>query len=275
MIPYPFTYHRATSLAEAQSRLKGEAKLLAGGQTLVAAMKLRLAAPSDLIDISQLKELSFVRREGGTLLIGAGTTHHEVATSQVVAASIPALQRLAEMIGDPAVRYRGTLGGSIANNDPAADYPAALVGLGATVRTTRRDIAAGDFFTGMFATALDEDEIVTQVRFPVPERAAYQKFRNPASRFALAGVFVAKTGAGARVAVIGAGPCVFRVPEMERALDNEFRPDAIRDIAIDPAALNSDIHAGAEYRAHLVGVLARRAVESAVDNAAADHSGMA
>ena len=263
MIPYAFTYRRPKTLAEARGLLKGDAKLLAGGQTLIAAMKLRLAAPSELIDISRLKELSFIRREGDALVIGANTTHHEVATSSVVAASIPALKVLAEIIGDPAVRYKGTLGGAIANNDPAADYPAALVALGATVKTTARSIAAEDYFTGMFATALEEDEIVTEVSFPIPERAAYAKFRNPASRFALAGVFVAKTKTGARVAVIGAGSNVFRVPEMEQALDRDFTPGAIKDIAVDPAELNSDIHASAEYRAHLVGVMARRAVESA------------
>jgi carbon-monoxide dehydrogenase medium subunit len=264
MIPYSFTYRRADSLAQAQSLLKGEAKLLAGGQTLIAAMKLRLAAPSELIDISHLKELSFVRREGGVLTIGAGTTHHDVATARTVALSIPALKSLAEMIGDPTVRNRGTLGGSIANNDPAADYPAALVGLNATVKTTRREIAAEDFFTGMFSTTLDEDEIVTEVAFLIPERAAYRKFRNPASRFALVGVFAAKTAAGARVAVVGAGSNVFRVTEMEQVLDGNFTADAIRHIRIDPAGLNSDIHASAEYRAHLVQVMAGRAVQSAL-----------
>ncbi len=263
MIPYAFNYRRAQSIAEAQSLLKGDAKLLAGGQTLVSAMKLRLAAPSDLIDISRLKELTFIRREGDALVIGAGTTHHEVATSATVEAAIPALKVMAEMIGDPAVRHKGTLGGSIANNDPAADYPAALVALGATVKTTAREIAAEDFFTGMFSTALDENEIVIHVSFPVPERAAYAKFRNPASRFALTGVFVSKTKSGPRVAVIGAGSNVFRVPAMEQALATNFTADAIKGITIDAGDLNSDIHASAEYRAHLVGVMAQRAVSSA------------
>ena len=226
-------------------------------------MKLRSAPPAALIDISRLKELSFIRREGETLVIGAGTTHHEVAISPLVAAAIPALKVLAEMIGDPAVRYKGTLGGSIANNDPAADWPAALVALGATVKTTARSIAAEDFCTGMFATALEEDEIVTEVSFPIPDRAAYTKFRNPASRFALAGVFVAKTRTGARVAVIGAGSNVFRAAEMEAGAGREFHrrchPGISRSIA---AELNSDIHASAEYRAHLVQVMAKRAVES-------------
>jgi carbon-monoxide dehydrogenase medium subunit len=263
MIPYAFKYRRANSVAEAQGLLKGDAKLLAGGQTLVSAMKLRLAAPSDLIDISRLTELSFIRREGDALVIGAGTTHHEVATSTVAASAIPALAAMAAGIGDPAVRYKGTLGGSIANNDPAADYPAALVALGATVKTTARNIAAEDFFTGMFSTVLDENEIVTQVSFPVPERAAYEKFRNPASRFALTGVFVAKTKSGPRVAVIGAGSTVFRVPAMEQALAKNFTADAIKGITVDAADLNSDIHASAEYRAHLVGVMAQRAVAAA------------
>jgi carbon-monoxide dehydrogenase medium subunit len=263
MIPYAFKYHRANSIAEARSLLKGDAKLLAGGQTLVSAMKLRLAAPSDLIDISRLKELSFIRRQGDALVIGAGTTHHDVATSGVVKAAIPALHTMAQMIGDPAVRYKGTLGGSIANNDPAADYPAALVALGATVKTTSREIAAEDFFTGMFSTALDENEIVTQVSFPIAERAAYGKFRNPASRFALTGVFVAKMKSGPRVTVIGAGSNVFRVTAMEQALAKSFTADAIKGITVDAAELNSDIHASAEYRAHLVGVMAQRAVASA------------
>ena len=263
MIPYAFKYHRANSIAEAQGLLKGDARLLAGGQTLVSAMKLRLAAPSDLIDISRLKELSFIRREGDALVIGAGTTHHDVATSAAAKAAIPALRAMAGMIGDPAVRAKGTLGGSIANNDPAADYPAGVVAVGAKVKTTAREIAAEDFFTGMFSTVLEENEIVTQVTFPIPERAAYEKFRNPASRFALTGVFVAKTKSGPRVAVIGAGSNVFRVPAMEQALAKSFTADAIKGIAVDAADLNSDIHASAEYRAHLVGVMAQRAVASA------------
>lgn len=263
MIPYAFTYRRAQSVAQAQALLKGDAKLLAGGQTLIAAMKLRLAAPSELIDISGIRELSFLRRDADTLVIGAATTHYEVAVSPVVAAAIPALKSLAETIGDPAVRHCGTLGGSIANNDPAADYPAALVALGAMVKTSKRDIAAEDFFTGMFSTALDEDEIVTQVSFPIPTRAAYAKFRNPASRYALTGVFVAKTKSGVRAAVIGAGPCVFRLPELEQALDGNFAPEAIAGRKIDSTGLNSDIHASADYRAHLTLVMAKRAVESA------------
>ena len=197
---------------------------------------------------------------GDALVIGAMTRHGEVHNSPIVKQAIPALAAMAGMIGDPAVRNRGTIGGSIANNDPAADYPAALVALGATVHTTKREIPAEDFFTGMFETALEPTEIVTSVRFPKPQAANYQKFRNPASRYAIVGVFVARTGSGVRVAVTGAGPAVFRVPEMEAALAKSFTADAIKDIAIPDSDLNSDIHASAEYRAHLVGVMARRAV---------------
>jgi len=264
MIPYAFHYHRAKSLAEAQALLEKspEAKLLAGGQTLIAAMKMRLAQPSDLIDISGLKELSFIRRAGEALVIGAGTKHQDVATSDEVKRTIPALAHLAEVIGDPAVRHMGTIGGSLANNDPAADYPAAALALAATVRTTRRAIAADDFFTGMFTTALEDGEIVTEVSFPIPERAGYSKFPNPASRYAMAGVFVAKTKSGVRVAVTGAGASVFRLPEMEAALAKSFMPSAIAKIAVSVNGMNSDIHGSAEYRAHLVGVMAKRAVEA-------------
>src|SRR5262249_42972225 len=220
MIPYTFEYRRAASLAEAEKLLAGwpDAKLLAGGQTLIAAMKMRLAQPSHLIDISGLKDLDFIRATRDAITIGAGTKHFAVAASPEVNRLVPALAELAESIGDPAVRHMGTLGGSLANNDPAADYPAAALALGASIRTNRRTIAADDFFPGMFSTALDDGEIITEVAFPVPERAAYAKFPNPASRYAMAGVFVAKTKAGVRVAVTGAGPCVFRVPEMEAAL---------------------------------------------------------
>lgn len=265
MITYPFKYKRAKSVADAEALLKGspDGKLLAGGQTLIAAMKMRLASPSDLIDISGLKELSYIRVSGDTVVVGAATTHFEVATSPDVTKSIPALAYLASIIGDPAVRHKGTLGGSVANNDPAADYPAAVLGLNAAIKTNRRSIAADDFFTGMFSTALGEGEIVTEVSFPIPKKAAYQKFPNPASRYAMAGVFVAQTNSGVRVAVTGAGPCVFRVPAMETALAKVFKSDAIAGIAIDADGLNSDIHGSAEYRAHLVGVMARRAVAEA------------
>ena len=267
MIPYPFTYRRARTLDDAQAALKTspDAKLIAGGQTLIATMKQRLANPAVLIDIAKIAELRFIRREGDKLLIGAGTKHFEVATSLDVAKAIPVLGELAGTIGDPAVRHLGTLGGSLANNDPAADYPAAVLGLGAGVVTTRRAIPADDFFQGLFSTALDEDEIIKHVVFPVPERAAYAKFPNPASRYALAGVFVAKTKDGVRVAVTGAGPGVFRVPEMEAALGRNFSPDAVAKISVAADDLSSDIHASAEYRAHLVTVMARRAVKAALE----------
>jgi aerobic carbon-monoxide dehydrogenase medium subunit len=265
MITYPFNYHRAKSVADAEAIFSRspDAKLLAGGQTLIAAMRMRLAQPSDLIDISGLKELAFIRRDGNTLVIGAGTNHHDVANSADVAKAIPALAELAESIGDPAVRHMGTLGGSLANNDPAADYPAAALALAATITTNRRSIAADDFFTGMFMTALEDGEIVTQVSFPIPDRAGYAKFRNPASRYAMAGVFVAKTKDGVRVAATGAAPCVFRIPEMETALAKDFTPDAVAKIAVSADGMNSDIHGSAEYRAHLVTVMAKRAVEAA------------
>lgn len=265
MIPYAFQYHRASSLADAEARLRAspDAKLLAGGQTLVAAMKMRLAQPSDLIDISVLKELSFIRADRGTVVIGAGTRHFEVASSDDIARAIPALARLAESIGDPAVRHMGTLGGSLANNDPAADYPAAVLALDATVKTRQREIAADEFFTGMFSTALEPDEIITEVSFPIPERAGYAKFPNPASRYAMAGVFVAKSRSGIRVAITGAGACVFRAPEMEAALARSFTPEAIADILIDAADLNSDIHGSAEYRASLVTAMAKQALAAA------------
>ena len=262
MIPYPFTYHRPSSLAEAQAMLRRspDAKLLAGGHTLIPAMKLRLANPAALIDISGLAELSFIRRDGAQIAIGAGTRHAEVATSPLVGDAIPALARTAQEIGDPAVRHMGTLGGSVANNDPAADYPAAVLGLGATIKTTGRTIGADDFFTGMFSTALEEGEIITQIDFPVPARAAYAKFPNPASRYAMVGVFVAETKDGARVAVTGAAPSVFRVPEMEAALAKSFTPEAVASISVPADGLNADIHGSAEYRAHLVTVMAKRAV---------------
>jgi len=266
MIPYAFQYRRAKSVADALAMLAAapDAKLLAGGQTLIAAMKMRLANPSELIDISGLKELSFIRRDGDTLVIGANTKHQEVATSAEVRGAIPALAYTAELIGDPAVRHMGTIGGSVANNDPAADYPTALVALNATVTTTSRAISADAFFTGMFSTALDEGEIVTEISLPIAEKAGYAKFCNPASRYAMAGVFVAKSKDGVRVAVTGAGPCVFRVPEMEEILTKSFAPDAVANISIAPDNLNTDIHGSAEYRAHLVTVMAKRAVEAAL-----------
>jgi aerobic carbon-monoxide dehydrogenase medium subunit len=259
---YEFNYHKPTSLDEIANLLSAneDAKLVAGGMTLIPTLKLRLARPSDLVDLAAITSLRGITDAGDALVIGAMTRHAEVERSPVVKQAIPALSALAHMIGDPAVRNRGTIGGSISNNDPAADYPAALVGLGATVQTTKRQIGADDFFTGMFETALEPAEIVTAVRFPKPQAACYQKFKNPASRYAIVGVFVTRTGGGVRVAVTGAGACVFRVPEMEAALARSFTPDAIKDITIPQDGLNSDIHASAEYRAHLVSVMARRAV---------------
>jgi aerobic carbon-monoxide dehydrogenase medium subunit len=259
---YEFTYHKPTSLDEIANLLSAneEAKLVAGGMTLLPTLKLRLAKPSDLVDLAAIPSLRGITDAGDAIVIGAMTRHAEVNRSPIVQQGIPALAALAGMIGDPAVRNRGTIGGSVSNNDPAADYPAALVALGATVHTTKRAIAAEDFFTGMFETALQPDEILTSVRFPKLQVANYQKFRNPASRYAIVGVFVARAPSGVRVAVTGAGSGVFRVPEMEAALAASFTPDAIKDITIPDDGLNSDIHASAEYRAHLVGVMARRAV---------------
>jgi aerobic carbon-monoxide dehydrogenase medium subunit len=259
---YEFTYHKPASLDEIANLLGAneEAKLVAGGMTLVPTLKQRLARPSDLVDLAAIASLRGVTDASDAIVIGAMTRHAEVNRSPIVKQGIPALAAMAGMIGDPAVRNRGTIGGSISNNDPAADYPAALVALGATVHTTKREIPAESFFTGMFETALEPTEIVTSVRFPKTGAANYQKFRNPASRYAIVGVFVARSPAGVKVAVTGAGPSVFRVPEMEAALAKSFTPDAIKDITIPDTGLNSDIHASAEYRAHLVGVMARRAV---------------
>lgn len=268
MIAYPFTYRRAQSVKDAEAMLAHtpDAKLLAGGHSLIPAMKLRLANPSALIDISGLPELSYIRGRDGGVAIGAMTTHSEVMDSDLVHHRIPALAHLVSEIGDPAVRHLGTIGGSVANNDPAADYPAAVLGLGATVTTTRRSIAADVFFTGMFATALDEGEIVTEIFFPVPKRAGYAKFANPASRYAMVGVFVADTEAGIRVAVTGAAGCVFRAQKMEAALADAFSPEAVGYISVSADGLNSDIHGSAEYRAHLVTVMAKRAVTAALES---------
>ena len=262
---YEFNYHKASSVADAAGMLakNPDAKLLAGGQTLIASMKLRLASPPYLVDLRDIAELRGIKIDGGTLTIGAMTRHAEVAGSKEVQRSIPALARLAGGIGDPMVRNMGTLGGSVVNNDPAADYPAAVLGLGATVNTDKRKIPADQFFTGMFETALQPGEIVTSVVFPIPKRAAYMKFKNPASRYAIVGVFVADTGGGVRVAVTGAGPSVFRIGEMERALSSKFAPMRWPGSRCRPGGLSSDMHASAEYRAHLITVLAKRAVDQA------------
>ena len=262
---YEFNYHRPETLEAASAVLAGAAdgQVMAGGQTLIPTLKQRLASPSDVIDLGGIAGLAGVRREGDAIVVGAMTRHAEVASSAEVRSAIPALAALADGIGDPQVRNAGTIGGSIANADPAADYPAAVVGLGATVRTDRRTIAGDDFFTGLFETALEEGEIILSVSFPVPRRAAYVKFPNPASRYAVVGVMVAETAGGVRVAVTGAGGHVFRSSAMEGTLDESFTPEAIRHISMSPDGLNEDIHASAEYRAHLVGVMARRAVAAA------------
>lgn len=265
---YAFDYHRPGSVADAAALLaaKPDAKFLAGGQTLLPAMKLRLANPSDLIDLVALRaELSGIRRDGDRVVVGAMARHGEVATSDVLRGAIPALAGMAAIVGDPAVRSRGTMGGSLANNDPAADYPAAALALGATIHTDRREIAADDYFLGLFETALEEGEIITAISWPIPKRAGYEKFRNPASRYAMVGVCVAERADGEiRVTVTGAGASgVFRAAEFERALAADFSERGIAAVALSPDGLNSDMHADAEYRAHLVGVMARRAVKAA------------
>ncbi len=262
---YEFNYKKAGSLDEAKALLAGadDGKLLSGGQTLLPTMKQRLAMPSDLIDIGSLAELKGIAVSGDVLSIGAGEKHADVASSSEIRSALPALADLAGMIGDPHVRHMGTLGGSISNNDPAADYPAACVGLDATIHTTDRSLSAEEFFVGMFETALSETEIVVGVDFKVPQKAAYMKFPNPASRYAIVGVMVAQYASGPRVAVTGAGPSVFRQMEMEQALASDFSPGSIEAIRQSPESLNSDLHASADYRAHLVGVMAKRAVEKA------------
>jgi aerobic carbon-monoxide dehydrogenase medium subunit len=267
---YQFKYQRAKSVADAAAVISknADAKLLAGGQSLVATMKLRLSRPSDIVDLGTIAELRGIKVEGagGTsaVTIGAMTRHAEVAASAEVKKAIPALASLAAGIGDRQVRNMGTIGGSVAHNDPAADYPAAVLALGATVNTNKRKIAADQYFKGMYETALEAGEIITSVTFPCPKRAAYMKFKNPASRYAIVGVFVADTGAGVRVAVTGAAPSVFRVAEMEKALSAKFATESIASIKVPEKGLNSDLHAKADYRAHLVTVMARRAVEAAL-----------
>ena len=259
---YAVEYREPKSLADAAAMLASSGgRPLAGGQSLIAAMKLRLSQPGTLVDLAGIGELKGIRRDGDRLVIGAMTRHAEVAASDIVKAAMPALAALAEGIGDRQVRNMGTLGGSLANNDPAADWPAAVVGTGASVRTHRRAIPADEFVKGMFETALAPDEILTAVEFPVLAGAAYAKFPNPASRFALVGVFVSRAANGTvRVAVTGAAPSVFRAAAIEDALARSFTPAAAKAVAIDPAGLSSDLHGSAEYRAHLVSVMASRAV---------------
>jgi carbon-monoxide dehydrogenase medium subunit len=263
---YAFDYHRPQSVAEAAKLLGSakDAKLLAGGHTLIPTMKQRLANPKVIVDLSRVAELKGIDKKGNALVIGAMTTHDEVAKSPVVKGTIAGLCEVADGIGDPHVRNRGTIGGSIANNDPAADYPAAVLALAATVGTNRREIKADDYFKGLFATALQEGEIITRISFPIPSKFAYMKFPHPASRYALVGVAVAQTGSGVRVAVTGAGSSgVFRVPAMEAALGKGWSAQSLAGIAVNAADMMSDIHADGAYRAHLVGVLARRAVAKA------------
>jgi carbon-monoxide dehydrogenase medium subunit len=263
---YQFTYHRPDSLSAAVAQLAadGDAKALAGGQTLLPTMKQRLAAPSAIVDLGKIAELAGISREGDAIVIGAMTRHADVATNQAVRQAIPALADLAGEIGDPQVRNKGTIGGSLANNDPTADYPAAALALGATIVTNKREIAADSFFKGLFETALEPSELIVKVRFPIPQKAAYQKFRNPASRYALVGVFVARTAGGVRVAVTGAGANgVFRANAIEAALGSNFSAAALAGVSVPASGLNSDIHADAAYRAHLIGVLAKRAVTAA------------
>lgn len=258
---YSFDIKKADSVAAAAALItQTGGRPLAGGQSLVAAMKLRLAQPGTLVDLAGIAELKGIRRDGNALVIGAMTRHAEVAASAEVRAAIPALAALAEGIGDRQVRNMGTLGGSLANNDPAACYPAGALGLGATIHTSQRTIAADDFFKGLYETALGDGELVTRVSFPIPAKAAYVKFVQPASRFALVGVFVAQTSGGVRVAVTGAGSSVFRAKAIEDALTKSFAPAAAKAVSMPSAGLNNDLHGSAEYRAHLISVLAGRAV---------------
>ena len=262
---YDFAYHKPSSVADAVKILAADpdARPISGGQTLLPALKHRLNKPSSVVDLSGIAELRGVKREGDKIVIGAMTKHKDVAESAEVKAAIPALAKLAGSIGDIQVRNRGTIGGSVANNDPAADYPSAVLALGATVVTSKRRIAADDFFQGMFTTALEPGELLVAVEFPIPQKAGYAKMKNPASRYVMAGAFVAKTGSGVRVAINGAGPGVFRQAAMEQALAANWSPDAVAGIKQDAGGLNSDIHGSAEYRAHLVTVMAKRAVADA------------
>jgi aerobic carbon-monoxide dehydrogenase medium subunit len=263
---YEFKYHRPGTVRQAANLLakNEDSKVIAGGHTLVPVMKQRLASPPHLVDLSHIEGLNEIEMKGRALSIGATATHFEVANSPTVGEAIPALAELAGMIGDPAVRHRGTIGGSLANNDPTADYPAAVMALGATIVTNKRRLKPEEFFQGLFTTALEPDEIITKVLFPLPKKAAYIKFRNQASRYALVGVFVAKRPSDVRVAVTGAGSNgVFRVEAFEEALKKRFSHKVLDGLTVSAEGLNSDIHGSAEYRAHLIAVLARRAVEAA------------
>ncbi|WP_460451827.1 FAD binding domain-containing protein [Alsobacter sp. SYSU BS001988] len=264
---YAFSYHQPKTVRQAASLLakNEDGKILAGGQTLLPTMKQRLAAPSALIDLGKVEGLSGIELRGRSLVIGATTKHAQVATSEIVRQAIPGLADMAGLIGDPAVRNRGTIGGSVANNDPAADYPAACLALGATIVTNTRKIPAEQFFTGLFETALEPGEVVVKVAFPIVSKAAYAKFRNPASRYAMVGVFVAKRGSDIRVAVTGAGANgVFRATALEEALKKRFSPKSLEGVSVPAAGINGDIHASPEYRAHLITVMAKRAVAAAI-----------
>jgi len=263
---YAFEYAKPGSVADATATFSGadDGTYLAGGQTLIPTMKQRLAMPSDLIDLSGIDEMKGICPDDGGIAIGAMTCHADVAASEEVNKTIPALAALAGVIGDPAVRNRGTLGGSIANNDPASDYPGALLALDATVKTSNRTIGAEDFFTGMFETALEDGELILSVTFKRPDRAAYAKFRNPASRYPVVGAFVAQFGDQVRVAITGAAPCAFRSAELEQALSADFSPDAARSVKISADGMNGDLHASPEYRASLVPVMTARAVSAAL-----------
>lgn len=262
---HTFTYHRPATVKQAEALLaKKDTKALAGGQTLLPVLKLRLASVDNLVDLASIKGLNGIAQKGRNLVIGAMARHAEVASSSVVQQAIPALAALAEMIGDPHVRNQGTIGGSLANNDPSADYPAACLALNATIVTNKRKIAADKFFKGLFETALGKGEFILEVAFPLPERAGYAKFPNPASRFAMVGVFVADDGKEVRVAVTGAGEAgVFRANDMEAALRKKFAASSLDGIKVPANGIMSDIHADAAYRAHLIGVMARRAVAAA------------
>ncbi len=263
---HAFQYHRPSSTKDAVSlaKSKGEGRYLAGGQSLVQAMKLRLTSPSDLIDLGTIKDLTGIKASGGAVEIGAMTRHAEVAHSADVKKAIPSLAAMAAIIGDRQVRHMGTIGGSLANSDPAADYPAAVLALNATITTNKRKIAADQFFKGLYETALEPGELITSVSFQAPKRGAYMKFRNPASRFAMVGVYVADFGGNVRVGVTGAGPSAFRQTEMEKALSSKFAPESVASIKVKPDGLNNDLHASPEYRAHLITVMAKRAVEAAL-----------
>jgi carbon-monoxide dehydrogenase medium subunit len=260
---YEFAYERPVALSDVLAKIASGGQALAGGQTLIAALKQRLAQPESLIDLAGVAELSGIRQDGNTLVIGAMTKHETVADSAEVRQLIPALAALAGNIGDRQVRAMGTLGGSVANNDPAACYPSAVLALGATVQTNQRQIAADDFFQGMYTTALEPGELITAIHFPVPLKAAYAKFRQPASRFALVGVFLAQTSQGVRVAITGAGNGVFRHAGLEAALTKSFTPEAVEGVAIDAGELNADLHASTAFRVQLIKVQTQRAVQQA------------